>query len=302
MDFRGIFTALVTPFRGDQLDEEGLAQNIRAQIKAGITGIVLLGTTGETPTLTEEEQEKIIRIGVREAKNKTLVIVGTASNSTQETIALTKKAKELGADAALIVAPYYNKPTQEGLFLHYEAIATQVDIPILVYNIQGRTGVNIETATLLRIAALPNIVGVKEASGNIGQIADVIQIVKGRYPSFSVLSGDDAVALPLIALGGDGLISVASNLMPERVVALIDAALDGRFDDSRKIHEDLLPFFRLQFVETNPIPIKEAMQLCGLPAGNCRLPLCGLQQKNREKLAELLKEMGLLLENKMSMR
>ncbi len=293
MDLRGTFTAMITPFSGDQIDEEGLVRNIRAQLAANITGLVFLGTTGEDVTLSEEERERVIAIGVRETKGKALVIVGTGSNSTQQTIKKTKRAKELGADIALVVTPYYNKPTQEGIFRHFEAITSQVDLPILTYNIFGRTGVNIETATLLRIAGLPNIIGVKEASGNIGQIAEVIQIIRGQYPRFAVLSGDDGVTLPLMALGGDGIISVASNLVPDRMVALVNAVLAGRFDVARKLHEELMPLFRLEFVETNPIPIKEMMRLTGMASGGCRLPLCAPTPKNQERLAELINEMNL---------
>ncbi len=292
MDLRGTFTAMITPFIGDQLDEKGLVRNIHAQLDAGITGLVFLGTTGEDVTLTDEERERVIRIGVRETKGKALVIVGTGSNSTQTTIKKTRQAKELGADIALIVTPYYNKPTQEGIFRHFEAITSQVDIPVLTYNIMGRSGVNIETATLLRIAALPNIIGVKEASGNIGQIADVIHIVRGQYPQFAVLSGDDGVTLPLMSLGGGGIVSVASNLVPHRMVAMVNAALAERYDEARRIHDELMPWFRFEFIESNPIPVKEAMRLSGMPSGGCRLPLTGLMPKNQERLVELLREMN----------
>ncbi len=291
MVLKGVFTAMITPFRGEALDEEGLVRNIKAQLDAGVDGLVLLGTTGEDSVLSDAERERIIEIGVAEAKGKSLVIVGTGSNSTRHAIEKTKRAKELGADVALIVTPYYNKPTQEGIFRHFEAIAREAELPILVYNIAGRTGVNIETATLLRIAGLPNLIGVKEASGNIGQIADVIHLVRERTPAFAVLSGDDALTLPLIALGGGGVVSVASNLFPRQMVDLVHAALSGRFDEARDFHDRLMPWFRFEFIETNPIPIKEAMRLSGLPSGSCRLPLCALTEKNQERLSELLREM-----------
>lgn len=294
MDLKGTFTAMITPFTGeDKLDEAGLVRNIRAQLEAGITGLVFLGTTGEDVTLSDEERRRVIEIGVRETKDKALVIVGTGSNSTQTTIKKTKEAKELGADIALIVTPYYIKPTQEGIFRHFEAITSEVDIPVLAYNISGRTGVNIETSTLLRMAGLPNIIGVKEASGNINQIAEVIHIIRGKYPNFAVLSGDDGVTLPLMSLGGGGIISVASNLLPRQMVAMVNAALDENYTEARRIHDELMPWFRFEFIETNPIPVKEAMRLCGMPSGRCRLPLTGLTQKNQERLVELLNEMNL---------
>ena len=199
----------------------------------------------------------------------------------------------MGADAALVVTPYYNKPTQEGLYRHFEAIAAAVDLPLIVYNIPGRTGVNIETPTLLRIAGLPHIAGVKECSANMAQVADVLHIVQHKYPSLAILSGDDVLTLPMMALGASGIISVVSNLVPKQVVAQVRFALDGQFDRSRKIHQELLPLVRAAFWETNPIPIKHAMHLCGLPAGGCRLPLCELGQEHQHKLAELLASFGL---------
>ena len=199
----------------------------------------------------------------------------------------------MGADVALIVTPYYNKPTQEGLFRHFEAIAHSVDIPILVYNIQGRTGVNIETSTMMRIAGLPNIVGVKEASGSISQAGDVLLNVKKKYPSFTVLSGDDGLTLPMMSLGAEGVVSVVSNLVPKKVVSLVEAALKGQFVEARRVHEELSPLFKLAFIEVNPSPIKYAMDLCGMAAGPCRLPLCEMRRENQELLASKLCEMGL---------
>ena len=296
MSLKGTFTAMITPLKNDELDEEGLVDNIQRQIQAGITGLVFLGTTGEAATLTDEEQLRVIQIGVRETKGKALVLIGTGSNSTKHAIEKTKRAKDLGADIALVVTPYYNKPTQEGIYRHYEAIAKNVDLPVLVYNIQGRTGVNIETSTLLRIADLPHIVGVKEASGNLGQAGDVIHTIVKRYPLFSVLSGDDAATLPMMALGASGVVSVVSNLIPEKIVALVNAALDGNFYEARKIHEDNLPLFKNAFIEVNPSPIKEAMNFCKMAAGSCRLPLCELKPENREKLKLTLLEIGVFSE------
>ena len=294
MELKGVYTAMVTPFREDRIDEAGLVQNIRTQLAAGISGLVFLGTTGESSTLTDEEQKKVIEIGVQETKGKAAVIIGTGSYSTRQTVEKTRRAKEMGAEVALIVTPYYNKPTQEGIYRHFEAISSNVDLPILVYNIQGRTGVNIETPTLLRIASLPNVIGVKEASGNIVQIGEVLLSVRKKFPSFVVLSGDDGLTLPIMVLGATGVISVVSNLVPERVVSLVDAALKGRFHEARQIHEELSPLFKLAFIEVNPTPIKYAMDLCGMAAGPCRLPLCEMRRESQEILAAKLREMGLI--------
>ena len=295
MYLKGAFTAMVTPFLNDELDEKGLVQNIGRQIQAGVAGLVFLGTTGEAATLSEAEQKRVIEIGVREAKGKALVLVGTGSNSTRLTIEKTQRAKDLGADIALIVTPYYNKPSQEGIYRHFEAVAKGVALPVLVYNIQGRTGVNIETPTLLRIAGLPHVVGVKEASGNLGQAGDVIYTIAKRYPRFAVLSGDDAATLPMMALGASGVVSVVSNLIPERIVALVRAALASNFLEARKIHEENLPLFKNAFIEVNPVPIKEAMNFCGMAAGSPRLPLCEMSPENLEKLKAVLISLPLSL-------
>ncbi len=295
MEFKGTYTALITPFKNDEVDYEGLKQNILFQIGQGIEGIVPLGTTAETPTLSEEEQERIIKLSVETAKGKVKIMVGTGSNSTKHTIEKTLRAKELGADAALIVTPYYNKPTQEGIFLHFKAVSEAVHIPIVVYNIQGRSGVNIETATLERIAKLRGIIGVKEASGNLNQMMDVItKIQTASNPHFNVLSGDDGITVPLIAMGGRGVVSVVSNLVPGKIVEMVNAALKGDIQSARKMHYELLPLFQTAFIETNPIPIKEAMNLCKMAAGNCRLPLCEMKAENKEKLKRVLQDMKLI--------
>ncbi|NLF24704.1 MAG: 4-hydroxy-tetrahydrodipicolinate synthase [Deltaproteobacteria bacterium] len=290
----GVITALVTPFVKGQVDYEGLAQNIAFQIAEGVSGILPLGTTGETPTLSEQERAKIIQLAAEQARGKALLMVGTGSNCTARTIHNTKLAKDLGADAALIVTPYYNKPTPEGIFRHYEAISEAVDLPIVVYNIAGRTGVNIETTTMKRLSSLPNIIAVKEASGNINQIGDVIHEVQNKHGNFTVVSGDDAMTLPLMALGGHGVISVVSNLTPRHIVAMVKAAAKGDYARARLMHFELLPLFKGAFIETNPIPIKAAMQMCGMPAGTCRLPLCELQPAHKEQLRKILEELGLL--------
>lgn len=297
----GTITALITPFLGQELDEEGLAYHIERQIALGIDGILVLGTTGETPTLSEYEQERIITIAVREGRNRIPILVGTGTNCTRQTIAKTKKAKDLGADGVVVVTPYYNKPTQEGIFRHFEAIVNAVEIPLMLYNIPGRTGVNIETATLLRIAALPNVIGVKEASGSVSQAGDVIHTITERFPHFSLFSGDDALTLPMISLGARGVISVVSNLVPDLVSELVQAALSGNLFLAKKLHHALLPLFKTAFIETNPAPIKEALDFCDMPAGPCRAPLAPLLAENRQTLQQLLTTMQLTGERKLKL-
>ncbi len=291
MEFRGCITAMVTPFDSNlQVDYAGLEKNVEFQIKNRISGLVPLGTTGESPTISEEEKEKIISTVVNAAAGKVPVIVGTGTNSTDKTIKNTKQAEKLGADAALVVSPYYNKPTQEGLFRHFKAVAESTGIPMIIYNIQGRTGVNIETPTLLRLSSVSNVAGVKEASGSIAQMMDVVdQLPK----DFNVLSGDDNMTLPLIAVGGRGIISVVSNLLPAMVSEMVEFALIGDFSKARELHYKLMPIFRGAFIETNPIPIKAAMNLAGMPAGPCRMPLCEMQPQNVEKLKAVLKKYGI---------
>lgn len=286
---KGLFTAMITPFDPNgKLDEGGLRSNLRFQIKHKVDGVVLLGTTGEVPTLSSREKKRIIEIGAEETKGNIKLIIGTGSYSTERTIEDTKLAKALGADGALVVTPYYNKPTQEGLFRHYKALSEAVDFPILTYNIAGRTGLNILTETLQRIYQLPNIVGVKESSGNIFQIDEVIQSFASTQ-AFSVLSGDDNMTFSLMSLGGHGVISVASNLIPQAMRNLVYACLAGDFKTARLQHQMLTPLFKSLFIETNPIPIKAAMQLCGMASGPCRLPLCELLPENQSKLATAVK-------------
>jgi len=259
MKFTGTITALVTPFIDQELDEGGLAYNIRHQIAKGINGILPLGSTGESPTLSSEEQARVISIAVKEAHGKVPVWVGTGSYCTRQTIEKTKRAKDLGADVALIVTPYYNKPTQEGIYRHFEAISSSIEMPIVIYNIPGRCGINIETPTLMRIAGLPNILGVKESSGNINQVGDVLHSIVEKYPHFLVFSGDDAFTLPMMALGASGVVSVVSNLVPTQVIALVNAALQGKFDLAREIHYQLLPLYKTAFIETNPAVTRSSM-------------------------------------------
>jgi 4-hydroxy-tetrahydrodipicolinate synthase len=264
---------------------EALRENVRFQIENGVHGLVPLGTTGESPTIKEEERKLIIKTVVDEVNGKIPVIVGTGTYSTEEAVRLSKEAQDLGADGLLVVAPYYNKPTQEGLYLHFKAISEAVDLPIIVYNIPGRTGVNVEVQTLVRLSQFNNIVAVKEASGNLAQVMDIIEALGDRI---TVLSGDDNLTLPIMALGGKGVISVISNLLPKPLVELVESALKGDFKKAKELHYQLLPLFKAAFIETNPIPIKTMMNLVGMKAGPCRLPLCNMQPHNLEKVKKIL--------------
>lgn len=294
MKLSGTITAMITPFVDGKLDEAGFASNVDHQLTNGINGILPLGSTGESATLTPAEQDRVIQIAVAKAKGKVPIWVGTGSNCTWQTIEKTQHAADLGADIALIVTPYYNRPTQEGLFRHFEAIAKEVKIPIFIYNVPGRCGTNIETATLQRIAELPNIVGVKEASGNLYQIGDVLHEIARKKEGFSVLSGDDALTLPMMVLGATGVISVVSNLVPASVVAQVNAAMQGNWQEAKEMHHRLLPLYRAAFLESNPIPIKAAMQLCGMPSGEGRLPLCRMKEENLHILRQVLRQMHLI--------
>lgn len=288
MSFEGAYTALITPFLQDEsFDEEGFCILLEEQIKAKITGIVVLGTTGEAPTLSPQEKKRIITIAREKIKPPLQLLVGTGSYSTARTIEETKRAEELGADGALIVTPYYNKPTQEGLFLHFQAVAHQTKLPIMVYNAQGRTGQNLSTPTLRRLADIANIVAVKEASTNILQMMEVIETVVSERPDFKVLSGDDFLTFPLMAIGGHGIVSVVSNLVPSLILNLYQLCQAGDFKEAKNLHYQLLPLFRGAFIETNPIPIKALLRFEDKPAGPCRLPLCALSQENEKKLRHL---------------
>ena len=297
---RGAFTAMITPMKGDgSVDYEGFRKHIKNQLEGGINGLVPLCTTSETPTLDEDEEEKMIEIIMNEVRSwekakgvKVPVIIGAGSNNTRNAVRYTERAKKAGADAALVVTPYYNKPSKEGLFRHFEAVS-KVGIPIIVYNIQGRTGTNIPTDVLARIAELPNIAGVKEASGNINQMMEVIAQIKSKHPDFVVLSGDDGLTLPLMAAGGDGVISVVSNLTPSLITQMVDYSLKGDFDSARKVHYRLLPFFKAAFVDGNPTSIKYAMNFKGLPAGAVRLPLVEVTESAKKTIEAALKECNL---------
>lgn len=290
--FTGVYTALVTPFQSDgSVDQDSLRKLVDFQIQSGVAGLVPMGTTGESPTLSHEEHIDIVRIVVEQAANRVPVIAGAGSNSTIEAIDLSRRSRELGVTATLQVSPYYNKPTQQGLFEHFTKIADEVDLPIIVYNIPGRCGVNIANETMLRLAEHKNIVGVKEATGNLPQAMEFISL---KPKDFVVLSGDDNMTFPLVALGGNGVISVASNLLPKEMADFVGQALEGNLAEARRKHFDLLPLFKGLFVETNPIPIKAAMSMKGLIKEVYRLPMCPMQRENREGLKSLLEEMDII--------
>jgi 4-hydroxy-tetrahydrodipicolinate synthase len=290
--FTGCGTALVTPFRRDlSLDEETLRRLVRRQIEAGIDFLVPCGTTGESPTLSHEEHLRVVAVTIEEAGGKTPVLAGAGGYNTREVIELAKECRRLGADGLLSVTPYYNRPTQEGLYQHYKAIAEAVALPIVVYSVQGRTGVNVEPATLARLAEIENIYGVKEASGNIGQMANILQIVPER---FAVLSGDDAITLPLIALGGRGVISVVANQIPAEMTAIARACLSGDFGTARGLYKKHLPLMNVNFVESNPIPVKYAMARMELLEPVWRLPLVPPQPASKAAIDRVIEEAGLL--------
>lgn len=294
MKFQGVFTALITPFKDDgSLDEDTYASLVERQIKSGIAGIVPCGTTGESPTLSLDEHEHVIDVAVELAKGKCTVIAGAGSNCTREATRLSVHAEQAGADAILSVNPYYNKPSQLGLYKHFKTIADAIKIPVVLYNIQGRTGVNLETETLLQLEKeCSNVIAVKEASGNLDQMQDVINKTQD---GFSVLSGDDGIVVDLIKAGGDGVISVASNIIPEQMNELVQLSLNKKFDEADALNEKLQKLFNVMFIETNPIPIKTAMAMKGLCKETFRLPLCELStDQNRQTLEATLKELGIL--------
>ena len=289
--FEGILTALVTPFRDGAVDDRALAALVDRQVAAGIHGVVPCGSTGESATLSHAEHRHVVDVVVEAAAGRIPVVAGTGSNSTREAIELTLHARQAGADGALLLSPYYNKPTQEGIYLHYEAVARETGFPLVIYNIPGRTASNIAPATLARLAELEHVVGVKEACGDIDQIAHVIASCPDE---FSVLSGDDALLLPLLAVGGDGCISTTSNVAPESIGALFTAWQAGDTQRALEIHQQLLPLFDVLFCETNPIPVKAALALMGLVGDEIRLPLTPIGEANRERLQLALKENGVL--------
>ncbi len=290
--FTGCGTALVTPFQHDfSLDEAALRRLVRRQIAAGIDFLVPCGTTGENPTLTREEHLRVVEITLEESAGETPVLAGAGGYNTAEVIELARELESMRVSGILSVTPYYNKPTQEGLYQHYKAIAAATSLPIIVYSVQGRTGVNVEPATLKRLAEIENIAGVKEASGNVSQIASVI----AQTPrNFAVLSGDDAIALPVIALGGRGVISVASNEIPAEMTRLVHACLENDFVQARELQQKYLPLMEINFIETNPGPVKAAMAAMGLLEPVWRLPLVAPKQENIQRIERTLETLGLL--------
>ena len=289
--FTGSLVAIVTPFRKGKVDEQAFGDLIEWQIANGTNGIVPCGTTGESATLTHDEHHRVVRLTVEVVRRRVPVVAGSGSNSTDEAISLTRHAKEAGADGALLITPYYNKPTQEGLYRHYKAVAEAVDLPQILYNIPGRTGVNMLPATVARLAAMKNIVGVKEGSGSVQQASEIAQTCGERI---TVLAGDDALTLPVMAVGGKGVITVTANVVPKEMAQLVTAFLAGRLDEARKIHFRLSPLFAALFYETNPIPVKEALGMMGKIDPELRLPLCPMGNENRNQLARVMKEMRLI--------
>jgi 4-hydroxy-tetrahydrodipicolinate synthase len=291
MEIKGAITAIVTPFKDGRFDEKVYEELIEWQIKEGIHGIVPCGTTGEASTLDYDEHYRVIEVAVKVVNRRVPVIAGTGSNSTTETIEITEKAKQLGADAALIVTPYYNKPTQEGLYRHYKAVAEAVDIPIVLYNVPGRTSVNLLPSTVARLAELRNIVALKEATGDMKQVSEIIRLCGDKI---SVVSGDDFTTLTLLALGGRGVISVSSNVAPRLVAEMFNAWDKGDIKKAREIHYRLEPLNAAMFIETNPIPVKTALAMMGKIAEDFRMPLCEMSKANRERLEGVLRSMGLI--------
>ena len=286
--FRGTFTALVTPFRNGSIDVSAFQTLIETQIAAGISGVVAIGTTGESPTLSHDEREQLIRLTVATANKRCLVIAGTGSNATEHAVADTKMAEKLGADGVLLVAPYYNKPSQEGLFRHFKAIAESTSLPIILYNIPGRCSVDINPETVVRLAKeCRNIVSIKEASGSVERVSDLGR----RLPeSFTILSGDDSLTLPFMSVGAAGVVSVASNLFPAEVCALVRACESGDFKSAATLHRKLLPLFKDLFIEPNPVPVKTALGWRGTMSGDVRLPLCEMSDANQATLRKTLEE------------
>jgi len=288
---RGVLPALITPFTKDnKVDKEGLQQNIGFLIKNGVSGIVPCGTTGESATLSIEEHETVIEIAID--CSTVPVVAGTGSNNTTEALELTRSARDAGADAALLITPYYNKPNDRGMLAHFKKIANEVDIPIILYNVPSRTGINLKPEVVAELAKESNIIGVKEASGNLDQVTKIIEMTKDE--DFEVISGDDGLTLPIMAIGGAGVISVVANVAPKLTVLMVEAFRKGNMEEARRLHLKLAPLIRAVFLETNPIPIKKAVELIGLPAGDLRLPLASMSDDNERKLKTALKDLNLL--------
>ncbi|MEO8440443.1 MAG: 4-hydroxy-tetrahydrodipicolinate synthase [Spartobacteria bacterium] len=287
--FRGTYTALVTPFKKDEIDADAFEQLIEAQIAGGVSGVVPVGTTGESPTLSCGERHQVIELAVKVAQDRCQVIAGTGSNSTRDAIVHTQEAEEIGVDGALLVAPYYNKPSQEGLFRHFEAIARETSLKLMLYNIPGRCAVDIAADTVVKLAdACPNIVAIKEASGSVDRVSELVR----RLPDgFTVLSGDDSLTLPFLAVGASGVVSVASNLFPAEVVRMVNLFLEGWAEEAREVHRKFFPLFKDIFLEPNPVPAKTILAWRGVMTAECRLPLVEMSEANRERLRRTLSEL-----------
>ena len=289
MKFQGVYTALVTPFRNGQIDTDALNRLVDEQVAAGVAGIVPVGTTGESPTLTYEEHEQVIRMVVARAQGKCQIIAGTGANCTREALEMTRRAKEDGAAATLQVTPYYNKPTQEGLYRHFSEVADKGGLPVVLYNVPGRAGVPIAETTVARLSKNPMIAAIKEAGGSVDRVSAIKDLC-----DITILSGDDSLTLPMMAVGAEGIISVASNIIPADMVKMVSAFANGDLQTAMELHRRYYCLFRDQFVETNPIPIKAAMAMAGMIAEEYRLPLCELGEGNRAKLEATLKRCGIL--------
>jgi 4-hydroxy-tetrahydrodipicolinate synthase len=289
--FTGSIVAIVTPFRRGRVDERALGDLIEFQIANGTQGIVPCGTTGESATLSHPEHERVVSFTVEAVRRRVPVIAGAGSNSTEEAIRLAQHAKAAGADGALLITPYYNKPTQEGLFRHFKAVAEAVSLPIVLYNIPGRTAVNMTPSTVARLSAIPNIVAIKEGSGGVQQASDIVAACGDRV---TVLSGDDALTLPMMALGAKGVVTVAANVLPAEMATMVEAFRAGKVEEARRLHYKLSSLFAALFYETNPIPVKEALAMMGRIDGELRLPLCPMASETREKLSRVLKDYGLI--------
>jgi 4-hydroxy-tetrahydrodipicolinate synthase len=289
--FKGSIVAIVTPFRNGAVDEEKLRELVEFQIEGGTDGIVPCGTTGESSTLDYAEHDRVIAIVVEQVNKRIPVIAGTGSNSTKEAIDMTARAKKIGADGALLVTPYYNKPSQEGLYRHYMAVAEAVELPQILYNVPGRTCVNLLPETVARLAEHKNIVAIKEATGSLQQASEVLDLCGDKI---DVLSGDDFITFPMMACGAKGVISVVANIMPREVAALVDAFFAGRMEEARRLHLKMLKISNAMFIETNPVPVKTAVALMGKCSDEVRLPLCEMSEANKAKLASIMKEYGLI--------
>ncbi|MCH8021059.1 4-hydroxy-tetrahydrodipicolinate synthase [candidate division KSB1 bacterium] len=290
MNLEGTFVALVTPFKNGKINEEKIRELVRLQIENGTDGIVPCGTTGESPALSEEEKNRVIEIVIEEAKGKALVIAGTGTNNTEKSVKATAQAKEMGADAALVITPYYNKPTQAGLIRHFEAVA-EVNLPIMIYNVPGRTSVNMLPSTVEKLSKLDQIVAIKEASGDLNQVSEILTTCKDNI---KVFSGDDSLFAPILAIGGVGVVSVVANLVPQYLKSLYEAFKSNEIVRMQQLHHQLFELCQAMFYETNPAPVKTAMNLMGMDVGELRPPLAPMSETNKEKLIESLKVYGLL--------